>query len=171
MLKTLLMVLRGTCVRPLPPPTFLWSLQLIQLVDLCSLQLLVLIKKVLVSDSKGHCVVVMLIECIARGDLASLSVMLIHLLSLPAGDESSGDFLFSALALRTYHLVWSERGMGGGAQESAFSFLFLKLPMLSLCGSYMVVCGTLFDIHTSVNVSIILFISVVFIGHSRVYTC
>ena len=47
----------------------------------------------------------MLIERIARRHLASLLVMLMSLLSLPAGDVRGADFLFAALALRAHHLV------------------------------------------------------------------
>lgn len=78
------MVLMGGGGVGVSPYSFLWPLKH----SLSSFNLLTcvsaspLYKKVLVSDSKDHCVVVMLIACIARGDLASLSVMLIHLLSL-----------------------------------------------------------------------------------------
>lgn len=87
-----------------PTPTtiikFLWplkhSLSSLSLLT-CVPQLLVFIKKLLVSYSNDHCVLVMLIECIAPGDLASFSVMLMT------------DPPFSALALS--HLdftIWYE---------------------------------------------------------------
>lgn len=67
---------------------------------------------------KGLCVLVMLIECIAPGDLASLSVMLIHLLPRGGGAESHRSFLFSALT-RTlpFGMEWKGAWWGGGAQQ------------------------------------------------------
>lgn len=91
----------------------LWALKLLQrVVKLSDLR-----KNCICVRLKGRCVVIMLIECIAGGDLASLLVMLMSLRSLPAGDESRADFLFAALSLslRAHHLVWGERGAGRGA--------------------------------------------------------
>lgn len=75
-----------------------------------------------VSDSKARCVLVMLIGCMARGDLASF-VSHAYSFTLPpcGGRELQG---ISCFQLQGFAIWYEVKGAGGGAQESC-SFCFV----------------------------------------------